>query len=319
MINRRPLQTYLTKAWLSACYLLIVTLSLSSCGDRAQEASAPTSAYSVVDFEGNTLTLEKPAKRIIALAPHIVENTFSAGAGANLVGVSDYSNYPEQAKSISVVAGYQKINFEKIVELNPDLIIAWQSGNSGAGLSRLVELGFPVYIDQPDTIQDVAKSVRDIGILSGNPNIAESVAEHFLEQLETIQSNYAHVAKVSSFYQVWNSPLQTINGEHIISHAIEVCGGKNIYADEFAVAPIINIESILERNPTVIIASGMSDHRPEWLDDWLNWESLDAVEYNNLYFVNPDHIQRHSVRLLQGITAICSYLDEARSKQKQPS
>ena len=298
-------------------YLLVLALCLSSCGDSGHDKSLSTSAYSVVDFAGNNIVLQKPAERIIALAPHIVENAFSAGAGAKLVGVSDYSNYPEQAKSISIVAGYQKINFEKIVELNPDLIIAWQSGNSGAGLSRLLELGFPVYIDQPDTIYDVAKSVRDIGILSGHRDTAELVAKNYLQQLANIQNNYAQATKVSSFYQVWNSPLQTINGQHIISHAIEVCGGTNIYANEFAVAPVINIESILERNPMVIIASGISESRPEWLDDWRNWDSLDAVKRNNLFFVNPDHIQRHSLRLLQGIKTICSQLDKARGKINQ--
>ena len=314
MTDRSQSYRHPSKAYLATGYWLILAACLASCSDDSQDTSLPRSAYSVIDFAGNHIVLQKPAERIIALAPHIVENAFSAGAGAKLIGVSAYSNYPEQAKLIPVVAGYQKINFEKIVELDPDLIIAWQSGNSGAGLSRLLELGFPVYIDQPDTLQDVAKSVRDIGTLSGNRELAESVAKLYLQKLENIQKNYAQATKVSSFYQVWNSPLQTINGEHIISDAIEVCGGKNIYADEFAVAPVINIESIIERNPMVIIASGVSDSRPEWLDDWRNWDSLNAVKNNNLYFVNPDHIQRHSLRLLLGIATICSYLDNARQK-----
>jgi len=114
---------------------------------------------------------------------------------------------------------------------------------------------------------------------------------------------------------VWNSPIRTINGKHIISNAIALCGGVNIYANESAIAPIINIESILERNPEVILASGMSDSKPEWLEEWKDWPALQAVTLDNLYFVDPDHIQRHTVRILEGIETICAQLQEAREKR----
>ena len=123
-------------------------------------------------------------------------------------------------------------------------------------------------MDRPDSLGDVAKSIRDIGALTGLSDNADAVASNYESALEQFSKANQDKAQVSVFYQVWNSPLQTISGNHIISASIELCGGTNIYADEFSVAPIINIESVLERDPQVIIASGMGDDRPQWLDDW---------------------------------------------------
>jgi iron complex transport system substrate-binding protein len=297
---------------LTACWLI------AACKDKASvDGQTDQLAIQVVDFSGRSISLAEPASKIVALAPHIVENIFSAGAGDALVGVMQYSDYPEAAKQIPIVGGYEKTNFEKIIELNPDLIIAWQSGNSHSAIQRLVELGYTVYVDQADSLQDVARSIRDIGVLTAHSEQAELAAAAYLQQLKQVQERYKNAPKLRTFYQVWNSPLQTISGNHIISEAIEICGGSNIYVDEFAVAPIINIESVLQRDPEVIIASGISSARPEWLDQWLQWDSIAAVKQDNLFFVNGDHIQRHTLRLLMGINAICEKLELARERSKK--
>ena len=274
-----------------------------------------STAVQVTDFSGSIVRLDKPAQRIVALAPHVVENVFTAGAGNQLVGVVAYSDFPEVANSLPIVGGYAKTNLEKILQLQPDLVIAWESGNSDASVARIQELGFPVYVDQPDKLDDVAKSIKDIGTLAGTSKIANAAANKYLQKIENVRTKKLHENAVTTFYQVWNSPLRTINGNHIISDAIELCGGSNIYANESAIAPMVNIESILERDPEVILASGMSNARPDWLDDWKDWPSLNAVTLDNLYFVNPDHIQRHTVRILIGIDTICAHLHEARSKR----
>ena len=268
----------------------------------------------VVDFAENIIRLERPAEKIVALAPHIVENVFSANAGDKLVGVIEYSDYPPQAKQIASVGSFEKINLERILELKPDLIISWDSGNSHTAVEKLRQLGFTIYLDRPDSLFDIAKSVKDIGVLTGNAESSNKKAQDFIEQLNHIKKTYENAEKVRSFYQVWNSPLQTISGNHIISHSIEVCGGTNIYRDEFAVAPVINIESVLEQDPEVIIASGFSDQRPQWLDDWRKWPALQAVKNGNLFHVNPNHIQRHSFRILLGIQTVCAQLEQARKK-----
>jgi iron complex transport system substrate-binding protein len=304
--------------------VILFTILLFGCDSQPIQPSqqyaetaelAISTAIQVTDFNDSIVRLEKPAQRIVALAPHVVENVFTAGAGAQLVGVVAYSDFPEEAKSLPIVGGYTKTNLEKILELQPDLVIAWESGNSDASVARIKELGFPVYVDQPDELIDVAKSIKDIGVLAGTKQIANVAAINYLEKLDRIRTRKLHQHPVTTFYQVWNSPLRTINGNHIISDAIELCGGINIYANESAIAPMVNIESILERDPEVILASGMSHARPEWLDDWGQWPSLSAVKSDNLYFVNPDHIQRHTVRIINGINTICQQFQEARNKR----
>ncbi|MGK0373915.1 MAG: iron complex transport system substrate-binding protein [Arenicella sp.] len=300
--------------------LILSTLLVSGCEPKSPDAALETnstldSSVQVTDFNGSLIVLQKPAIRIVALAPHVVENVYSAGAGEQLVGVVAYSDYPEAATALPIVGGYAQTNLEKILQLQPDLVIAWESGNSDSSVARIKQLGFPVYVDQPTLLDDVAKSIRDIGILAGTSEVAEPVAEKYLNDINLVRQKNLIQQPVSTFYQVWNSPLRTINGGHIISNAIELCGGVNIYANEVAIAPIINIESILQRDPEAILASGMSDARPEWLDDWQAWPSLSSVKSDNLFFVDPDHIQRHTVRIIKGINTICEQLQQARDKR----
>ena len=311
-----------------SCMLALLAILIGGCDSQPKQTPLTINNVStevsdrvdlsvqVIDFNGSIVKLDQPARRIVALAPHVVENVYSAGAGEHLVGVVAYSDFPQAATTLPIVGGYAQTNLEKILELQPDLVIAWQSGNSDSSVARIQQLGFPVYIDQPRRLDDIAKSIRDIGILAGTIDIAESNAQSYLSSIDKVRKKNLAQQPVSTFYQVWDSPLRTINGGHIISNAIELCGGLNIYADEALIAPIINIESILERDPEVILASGMSDARPDWLDDWLAWPSLSAVKLDNLFFVNPDHIQRHTVRIVNGINRICSQLQQAREKRQ---
>jgi len=292
--------------------LVCIGFLLVACNDVTKPTE--TTSLEVTDYSNTVVRLDKPAKRIVTLAPHIVENLFTAGAGDLIVGVVDYSNFPEDALSITNIGSAFNINQESIIALKPDLIIAWETGNSHTVYNKLKELGYPLYIDEPKTLNDIAKSIRDFGQLTGRTNSANAAADAYLDKLNKLINEYKNVPTLTSFYQIWNDPLQTINGKHIISDAIEICGGTNIYANEVAVAPIINIESILERDPQAIIASGTSNTRPVWLDDWKQWNSLTAVKKDNLFFVNPDHLNRHTVRLLQGMQSLCAQLDMARAK-----
>ena len=298
------------------CSLILLCTVACSPSDDSPKFDTDN-AINITDFTGARVSLNKPAQRIIALAPNIVENVYSAGAGKQLVGVVSYSDFPEQASSLPLVGGYANINFEKILELKPDLIIAWGAGNSDASVARIKALGYPVYVDQAESLSDLSKSIRDIGTLTGHAEHANAAMDEYLSRLKSIQEKHASKPKVRVFYQVWNKPLRTITGRHIISDAIRVCGGLNVYANEKTVSPIINIESLLERDPQAIIASGVSDNRPEWLDEWQQWPNLQAVKNKNVFFVNPDHIQRHTTRILLGIDAVCAHLDDVRAKSDQ--
>ncbi len=268
---------------------------------------------SVTDFTGRNVTLEAPAKRIVALAPHIVENTFSAGAGDRLVGVVSHSDYPEAAKLIPQVGNYQSWSLEAIVKLKPDLVLMWSSGNGMKSLTALQRLGLSVYVSEPRKLQDIPETIRAIGTLAGTQHSAEPEARRIEQELAELAAQYRVDKPLSVFYQVWNKPLQTLNGEHLISAVIELCGGRNAFADAVPLAPKINIESVLARNPQAIVASGMGEARPEWLDEWRDYPSLTAVRNNALFFVLPDHIQRSTARILLGARSLCENLASMRS------
>ena len=299
------------KNWITSWFVCLA-LSVVACEQKG--GVDQSSAIEVTDYSGNRISLKKPAKRIIALAPNTVENAYSAGAGESLVGVMEYSNYPPKALSLPVVGSFQSMNIERILELEPDLILAWQSGNSSAAIGRLRDLGLPVYLDEPQSLSDIAKSIRDIGELAGTQEAANVAAIKFENQVEDIREKYLSAEPVSVFYEVWNRPLQTINGSHIISAAMKICGGRNIFEHEIAVAPIVNIESVLERDPQAIIAGGTGEGRPLWLDEWLQWPNLTATKNQHLFHVNPDHTQRHTIRLLLGIEAMCAHFEKVRAR-----
>lgn len=268
----------------------------------------------VVDSAGRKVILAKPAERIIALAPHIVENVYSAGAGDKLVGVVSYSDYPPQAAKIPTVGGAHAFSLEAIAALSPDLIITWSQGKIESATNAFSALDIAVYVDEPRKLEDVAVSIRNIGQLSGSAVEANSTADQYLATLTNLRNHYAEAKSVSVFYQIWNEPLQTINDSHIIGDVIKLCGGRNIFSDTPVIAPKVSLEAVINRDPDAVVASGMDIERPEWLDEWRKYPRMSAVVNNNLYFVPPDILQRHTVRILQGAQQMCDSLQRARNK-----
>ncbi len=263
---------------------------------------------SVTDYLGRTVTLPQPARRIVALAPHIVENVYAAGAGDYLVGAVDYCDYPAAAKAIPRVGKISAYSLEAIVALKPDLVVVWMSGRGGESLRQIEKLGLTAYASDPHTLEDVARSIQDYGRLAGTDSVAGHSARTFEQTLGELRRQYAHQTPVSVLYQVWHEPLQTLNDDHIISDVIRLCGGRNSFGDAKTLAPTISVEAVIGRNPDVIIASGMGEARPEWVDNWRRWPSLAAVRNERLYFIPPDIIQRHTPRILQGAQQMCRHL-----------
>lgn len=267
----------------------------------------------VLDAMGREVVLEQPAKRVVSLAPHITEVVYAAGAGAQLVGVVSYSDYPEPAKALPRVGSSDSISYESLLVLQPDLVLAWGSGNGQETIARLASLGLNVYVHEPKALEDVAASLRVVGQLTGNSEIAESSAQQFSAELDRLRNRYSGLEAVSVYYQIWNEPLLTLNDDHLISDVIRLCGGRNVFADVVPLVSRISVEAVLRADPQVVVASGMDQARPEWLDDWQRWGSMQAVENAQLYFVPPDLLQRHTPRIMQGAAKLCAALDQARS------
>ena len=281
-------------------------------------ASAFATPITLTDDEGHTLTLPAPARRIVSLAPHLTELLFAAGAGDHVVGAVAYSDYPDAARTLPRVGGYSAIDMEAVAALKPDLVIAWKSGNRDAHLERFAALGIPVFVNEPRSMDDVARSLEQIGTLAGTVGTANAAARSFRQRRDALAARYASRPPVRMFYQIWDQPLMTINGKHLISDAMRLCGGSNVFADLGQLAPRIGTEAVLAANPEVIVASGMGDSRPEWLDRWQKWPQLTAVARGNLFFIPPELMQRHTPRILDGAERLCGQLETARSRRPEP-
>ena len=275
-------------------------------------ASHGLAAVSAIDDEGTLVELSQPATRVISLAPSLTELLFAAGAGGQIVGVVDYSDFPPEANEIQVVGRHDLLDMERILQLDPDLIVAWQSGNPRTSVARLRELGFPVYIAEPKLLESIPSHIERLARLTGTSAVGNQEAADFRETLAALSAQYSDAAPVSVFYQVWDLPLISAGGNELIDDIITLCGGRNIFADITLVAPKVSTEAVLARNPSAIIASGMDIHRPEWLDDWKRWPSLTAIKHGNLFFVPPELLQRHTPRALLGAQMLCEQIAVAR-------
>lgn len=269
----------------------------------------------VIDDIQQTVCLDKPARRIIALSPGATELVYAAGAGEQLVAVVSFSDYPEAAKALPRIGGYDRFDMEAILAAKPDLIIAWKEGNPREQVMQLRSFGFPVYHGDQRNFEDIASTIKRLGVLAGTEKPANREADRFLARIRALRQQYAAAEPVSTFYQVWVNPLMTANAKHFIGHAISLCGGDNIFGDLQRLTPRISREAVLAADPEVIIAGGMGEDDPGWLEEWRAYTNLKAVRSDNLFFVPPSTLQRPSPRLLDGITLLCAHLDTARERR----
>jgi iron complex transport system substrate-binding protein len=271
--------------------------------------AAQAESVSVIDDEGQTVSLTSPAVRIISLSPHITELVFAAGAGDKLVGVVEYSDFPEAAKSIERIGNHSSIDLERISTLKPDLIIAWNSGNPKAAIEKLKQLGYPLFLSEPRSLKDIVTTMHRFSKLANTEAVASKAIVDFEKRYAQIKEKYQSNDTVTVFYEIWYQPMMTIGGGHIINEVIETCGGSNVFARLSALAPKISIESILAANPQVILGgSNIGDK----LFVWRRWSRLDASRYKNLFHVEWDHINRHSPRILDAVVEVCDALNVAR-------
>lgn len=288
------------------------TLLLLALGLLCSQAQAD---IRLRDDSNTDVRLASPARRIISLAPNITEVVYAAGAGDRLVGTVDFSDYPAAARQLPRVGSYARVDVEAIVALKPDLVLAWDSGNPPATITQLRKLGIPVFVTEPKTLDDVARDLERYGTLTGTNAAGQLAAQNFRKRLAALQQQYAARKPVRVFYEVWDEPLMTVNGKQIISDVIRLCGGVNVFADLPALAPTISVEAVLAANPEAIIAGGMGEKNAAWLDPWKKWPRLKANAKGNLFFIDPNLLQRHTPRLLDGADQMCTRLEEARNRK----
>jgi len=241
-------------------------------------------------------------QRIISLSPHTTELIFAAGAGDRLIGVSAYSDYPEAAKALPIVASYQQINIETILALKPDMIIYWQQGNAAADIDRLKKFGIPVYASKTGGLDDIAIQIQHLGKILGTESIANSVSDKYRQTLAALRAKYKNNPKQDLFYQIWPTPLMTVANDPWLQQQFELCGFNNVFKDSPVPYPVISVEQVLVKQPAVIIAGSVNDAE---LAQWQMWPSIPAVKNGNVFRVNPDVSHRFSPRVITGIKTLC--------------
>lgn len=259
----------------------------------------------VTDDRGREIVLPQPAQRIVALAPNLTELVFAAGAGERLVGVSAYSDYPAAARKLPQVGSYGKADRERLLQLHPDLVVAWRGGNAAGDLAFLEKLGIPLYITDAHHLDDIPRNIEAIGRLAGSAPQAQLAAATFRNELQEIEKRYAHARPVGVFYQIWHRPLMTVNSQHLLGKVMRLCGGINPYAALSALTPVVSVESLLAANPAVIVVNGDTDY-------WQRYPQLEAVRNQRLYTIDPDLLLRATPRLLEGARQLCAVLEQAR-------
>lgn len=255
---------------------------------------------------GTTTDIE----RIVALAPSLTELVFAVGAGDRLVGVVEYSDYPEAARGLPRVGDSFRVDFEALGMLRPDLVLVWTSGNPPEVIERLRELGYQVVALEPTGLDSVAVQMELIGELVGTSAMAGQAAAAYRRGLDELRAAERSPQR-SVFWQISANPYFTVTREHIINEIIELCGGRNVFADMSGLAPNVTLEAIVAARPEVIIAS-TTDTSGAWQARWSEWKELPAVAANHLYSINPDIISRSGPRLVDGARAVCAALDESR-------
>lgn len=284
--------------------------------------SAHATPLEVRDDLGKILRLAAPATRIISIAPHLTEITFAAGAGDKLVAVSEYSDYPPEAKRLPRVGDGARVDIERILTLKPDLILAWKSGNQAGDIEKLMRLGLRVWVSEASRLADIPRLLRDVARLAGTAAAGARAASDFERELQRLRDRGSVQARTREpsrvFYEIWHRPLLTVNGAHMISDAITLCGGINVFADVPVLTPAVSLEAVLAARPHIVLGGGSANGEADFLERWSR-TPLAALRTIPAHFIAPDGIQRQSPRVIDGIRAICAHLDNARAPLKKLS
>jgi len=280
-------------------------------------AASAQAAITVVDDAGQRVTLARPAQRVISMAPHVTELLFAAGGGARIVGAMNYSDYPAAARSIPLVGSNSQVDIERVIAMKPDLLVVWQSGNTARQIAQLQSLGIPVFHSEPRKLDEVATSLLRFGQLLGTEPAARAAANAYAAKLAALRDRYAQRPPVTVFYQAWDSPLYTLNGEQIASDAIRACGGRNIFAGLKTVAPQVGVEAVVQQDPEAIVGGKLYTPEDRGLTIWKPYRGMTAVRRNNLFTLDEELLTRPGPRVVEGAALLCRRLDEARARRKR--
>lgn len=304
--------TLCRSVWLATVLCTSARYTLASC--VLLLCALPVEAFATVivrDDTGSDIRLATPAKRIVTLAPSQAELVVAAGGGDRIVGVSSFSDDPALAPTLPVVAAAGRVDLERVLQLRPDLIVAWHSGNRARDVERLRQLGLTVFVTEPRRLGDIARLVRVLGKALGTDAAAERAAQAFDAAITS--AHEPGRKPVRTFVALWHQPLITVNDTHLIADVMRTCGAHNVFADLPLLAPRVSAEQLLAANPQLIIASGATVEQAHIIEAFAGFQRVDAVRDGRVIVIDPTLFQRQSPRLAAGLQAICAAVARAAS------
>jgi iron complex transport system substrate-binding protein len=287
--------------------VLLACAGVAACATVCADVSA-------LDSSGRRVTLAAPAQRIVSLAPHATELLYAAGAGAKVVAVSDYSDFPEAAKRLPRVASSGGVDLERLLALRADLVVAWRLEATAKALDRIESFGIPLAYIEPHRLEEIPQAIETLGILAGTQDIAQAEAARLRAELRRLALAYRGRPPIDVFYQISQRPLMTLSGQHFVSDALALCGGRNVFADAPIIAPEVNAEAVLAKDPQAIIDAEADPADKSWQGFWLRFGQLRAVRDGNLLAIRGEEMHRHGPRAIASTARLCELLDEARAR-----
>lgn len=261
----------------------------------------------VTDDRGRHLKLATPAKRIISLGPSMTELLFAVGAGEQVIAVDRASDFPPRVTNLPRVGDVTGLQLESILAMQPDLLVVWDSGFHSSALVSIEER-IPVYYAEPRRLVDIATTMQRLAVLSGHDPEGRLASDKFLRRLDLLQSKYRHSQRITGFYQVWRQPLLSIGKTHVIADVLALCGIENIFADSNLIVPHVDIESVLQRHPQLVITGSKNQD----MESQLFWETWLSPDEFTLLHVDPELLARHSPRILDGAEQLCEQVERIR-------
>ncbi len=258
------------------------------------------------DEVGRRVKVPHFPKRVVSLAPSITEVLFALGLHEEIIGVTSFCDYPEEARHKPRVGEFVAPSVEKIVSLRPDFIIAIQDGNRGETIDRLNHLGLPVYVIDPKGIEGIWKTIHQLGKVLGKEEESKRLLSQMTKRKDEIVYLTKSLDKPKVFFQMGVSPLVTAGPKTLADDLMRLAGGRNIAEGETTQYPVYDIESVMLKDPDIIIMSSMGgkkDHS-NLVQTWQNWKSITAVKKKAVYAIDSNIVDRPTPRIIEGLEAM---------------
>ncbi|HET9391037.1 MAG TPA: cobalamin-binding protein [Steroidobacteraceae bacterium] len=289
-----------------ACIVILAGLAAATAVATAE------AAVTVTDDLGHALSLPHHPQRIVSLAPGATEMLFAAGAGTHLIATVQYSDEPAAARRVPRIGDVVAVDIERLVALHPDLAVVWPGGGNPAQIEEIARMGIPEYSQQVNRLADLPGSLRRLGVLAGTSAVADGAARELESRLGRLQRAYGTGRHPTVLLQIWNHPIYTVGGTQLMSDALWICGGRNIFGELRDLAPAVDVEAVIARDPDVIVAAAPPGTAAQWLADWKRFPSLRAVRAGNLIAFEDERLTRLGPSVVDATEGLCKALAATR-------